>query len=97
MGPRKLVLFAVFCAPVLPAAKKPVTLETLMQGGRGGAGGGAAVWAPDGRRFAYFSGRKVMLYDVPAKSEKELISLEPLEAAAAKPPAAEVFECRTAG
>ena len=28
------------------------------------------VWAPDGKRFAYFQGGEIMLYDVAAKTEK---------------------------
>jgi dipeptidyl-peptidase-4 len=77
------------------AEKKPVTIEALTErtgGGRGGGGGGAPVWAPDGKHFAFTQGRNIMLYDVPSKSQKELVSLEPMDAAAVAPPEAAVFD-----
>jgi len=78
----------------LYAEKKPVTLEALTErgGGRGAGGGGAPVWAPDGRRFAFTLGRNIMLYDVPSKSQKELVSLELMDAATVAPPEAVVFD-----
>ncbi|MDQ6760499.1 MAG: DPP IV N-terminal domain-containing protein [Acidobacteriota bacterium] len=75
------------------AEKKPITLDVLSQGGRGAFDpGGTPNWAPDGKRFAYFKGKQVMLYDVPAKSERELLTLGPLQAAATKVPEPERFE-----
>jgi dipeptidyl-peptidase-4 len=73
----------VLCALTLCAQKKPITIDTLMEisGGRRDLGG-APVWAPDGAHFAYLKGKQIMLYDVAAKTEKELLSLEPLEKAA---------------
>src|SRR5258708_12556029 len=90
---------------VLPAAlvfaqekspqKKPVTLESLAagRGGRGGFGdaGGPPTWAPDGKTFAFRQGRNLMLYNAATKSSKEILSLEPLDAAAVRPPAEERF------
>src|ERR1700689_3872169 len=46
-------------------------------------------WSPDGKRFAYFQGDEIALYDVAAKSVKILLSLGPLVKAAvpvAEPP-----------
>src|SRR5947209_11161422 len=63
-----------------------------MQGGRAGGAGGEVNWAPDGKHFAYFKGKQIMLYDVPGKRERELLSLEPLESAASKVPASETFD-----
>ena len=54
--------------------------------------GGTPVWAPDGKHFAYFQGKQVMLYDVAAKTEKELLSLEPLEKAAVPVPEPQRFD-----
>jgi len=51
-----------------------------------GAGAISAIWAPDGRHFVYRNGKSVMLYDVPGKNEKELLSLDSLERAAVRPP-----------
>src|SRR5579871_2911465 len=87
--------FAVIaaCALSLLAQKKPITIDTLMEppGGRRDAGG-PAVWAPDGAHFAYLKGKQIMLYDVAAKSEKELLSLEPIEKAATPVPEAQRFD-----
>src|SRR5260370_29257846 len=87
-------LFAVsfVCALALCAQKKPITLETLTQTPPRRDAGGTPIWAPDGKRFAYLKGRQIMLYDVPSKSEKELLSLEPLEKAAVPAPERERFD-----
>jgi len=82
------------CALPLAAQKKPITLDTVVEQGRGGRGGGGGrvVWAPDGKRFAHLQENRVMLYDVAAKSDSELLPLEPLEKAAAPMPEAERFD-----
>jgi dipeptidyl-peptidase 4 len=75
------------------AQKKPITIDTLTE--RVGATRetpGAIVWAPDGKRFAYLKNNRVMLYDVRARAEKELLSLDPLEDAAVAPPQSEPFD-----
>jgi hypothetical protein len=46
----------------------------------------------DTSAFAYFQGSEVMLYDVAAKSEKTLLSLEPLEKAAVPVPEPQRFD-----
>ncbi len=89
---RRLLFLITFSALALLAAKKPITLDVLTQSGRGMEGGGPPVWAPDGKHFAYVKTKKLTLYDVPTKAEKELISLDALEAAATKPPPNEKFE-----
>ena len=68
------------------AQKKPVTLDALNQGGgRGGRGGGPVTWAPDGKSFVFRQGRAIMQYDPAAKSSKEIVNTEALDAAAVKP------------
>jgi hypothetical protein len=49
------------------AQKQPITLETLSAGGRGGGRGGAGfagppTWMPDGARFVFRQGRRLMRY-----------------------------------
>lgn len=83
----RLWLLALLIAPAF-AQKKPITLETLNQGGgRGGRGGGPVNWAPDGKTFVFRQGRSLRIYDPATKGSKELISTEALDAAAVKPPA----------
>ncbi len=47
---------------------------------------GAPIWAPEGKRFLYQEGRQLWLYDIGARSQQPLVSLEALEAAAVKLP-----------
>jgi dipeptidyl-peptidase 4 len=95
MLPRHALL-ALVCALSLFAQKKPITIDSLIEGGRSGAGhgegSGGLVWAPDGTRFATLRGSRIMLYDVAAKSEKELLSIEPMEKAAVRVPGPERFD-----
>src|SRR5271166_1845677 len=89
---RPLLVLLAFTT-VFAAGKKPVTIDALMEkSGRGAASAGTPIWAPDGKRFITIQEKKVLLYDVPAKSEKELLSLDPLEAAAVAPPEPEAFD-----
>ena len=87
---RSFVVYILF-ALALCAEKKPITLETIAQN-PARRESAAIVWAPDGKRFAYLRGRQVMLYDVPSKSEKELLSLESLQKAAVPVPERERFD-----
>ena len=90
---RPLALLLALCCAEAGAEKKPITLDVVSQGGRGSLdAGGAPNWAPDGKRFAYFKGKQIMLYDVPAKSERELLSLSVLQAVAIKVPEPETFD-----
>ncbi|HYL76063.1 MAG TPA: DPP IV N-terminal domain-containing protein [Bryobacteraceae bacterium] len=90
---RSFVLYAI-CALSLSAQKKPITIESITQRSAGARAdfGGSPVWAPDGTHFAYTKGRQIMLYDVTAKTEKELLALEALEKAAVPVPEAQRFD-----
>lgn len=90
-----LFRWCLACALVIPALlaqKKPITIETLTD--RIGSGGfrGEVVWAPDGQRFAYLQNDRVMLYDVRARSARELLALDAVEKAAVAPPETERFD-----
>src|SRR5580658_255536 len=74
------------------AQKKPITIDTLVERGAGPRGEATPSWAPDGKRFAHFQANHVMLYDVAAKSEKELLTLDPLEKAAVPVPEPQRFD-----
>ena len=85
---RKLALCLIFAGAAF-AQKKPITLETLSQAGRGGGRGGlggAQVWMPDGKSFLSRQGRDLVAYDVATKSRKTVISLAALDDAAVMPP-----------
>ena len=73
-------MIALLFAPQLAAAKKPVTLETLAE--HHAAGPGEPVWAPDGTRFAYLDGSKLMLREAVSKDSREILDLELLQSAA---------------
>jgi dipeptidyl-peptidase-4 len=90
---RLRILVCVFAFPlaVLYAEKKPITIDTVLDSGRGGESPGKPVWAPDGRRFLHEQGKRLMLYDVPSKHDKLLLPLDALEAAATKPKEGEPF------
>lgn len=51
----------------------------------------AAIWAPDGRGFAYAEERKLWSYAVPGGAKKELVALADLEKVAIKVPQPELF------
>ena len=71
--------------------KKPITLESMNAGGRGGGrgGAGAATWAPDGKTFVFRQGRSLMIYDPSTQSSKDLVALDAMDAAAVNPPPAD--------
>jgi dipeptidyl-peptidase-4 len=80
---------SIATAGLLWAAKKPLTIDAIVEAHHDRAE--PAIWAPDGRRFAHEKDNRVYLYDVPSRSDKELLSLEPLEKLAVEPPPAAVF------
>ena len=66
--------------------RRPITLDSMNQGGRGGGGGrGAAAptWAPDGKTFVFRQGRSLAIYDPATRSSKDLVAVEAMDAAAA--------------
>src|ERR1019366_4047124 len=59
--------------------KRPITLDSMSQGGRGGGGGrGAAAptWAPDGKTFVFRQGRSLAIYDPATRRSKDLVAVE---------------------
>jgi dipeptidyl-peptidase 4 len=77
-------LLALVLAPALFAQKKPITLDTLNQAGRGGGRGGMALWAPDGKTFVTRRAGNLDIYDPATRTSKELVSTQPIDAAAVK-------------
>src|SRR6516225_7027515 len=88
----KKVAICLFFAVAAFGQKKPITLETL-QGGRGGgrgrAGAGPSIWAPDGKTFLVRQGRNINVYDPATQTSKLVIDTTEIDAAAVGPPAEE--------
>ncbi|MGP0073056.1 MAG: S9 family peptidase [Bryobacteraceae bacterium] len=81
----RAIFFTSLVTVSLFGQKKPITIDTVVQQTQENPAP-EVVWAPDGKRFAYFHGSEVMLYDIAPKSEKTLLSLAPLEKAAVPVP-----------
>src|SRR5581483_12266677 len=90
---RAAVICVAVAAPLL-AARKPITLDVIMDQPHGAHGGGTAIWAPDGTRFVHDDRGRVMLYDPAKKNDSELFKMEDLERAATPVPEAERFAWR---
>ncbi|MEP6963686.1 MAG: DPP IV N-terminal domain-containing protein, partial [Acidobacteriota bacterium] len=72
----------------LSAQKKPITLEALQEIGRqspSGAPGNPQAWSPDGTRFIYRQGTRLVVYDASTQQSKELLDTAPLSKAATNP------------
>lgn len=79
-----LLVFAQFSAQ---AQKRPVTLETLSQGGgRGGGAAQPAAWSPDGKRFLVRQAGELAVYDPATKTTRNLVSAADIDAAAKSVP-----------
>ena len=83
-----LVCAVAACAAY--AAKKPVTIDAVLEGGHADHGG--IVWAPDGTRFVHEDNGHVMLYDPAKQSDTELFTMGPLENAAVPVPEEKQFD-----
>ncbi len=87
---RAAALFLV-CAPAcLLAQKKAITLETLDEAARLTAEGpgNPVAWAPDGKRFLYREGRRLIVYDPATRSSQDLIDTSEMDASAVRPASA---------
>lgn len=81
----RLLPLAFLLLPHCEAGKKPVTIEAVTSVKARDVG--PAIWAPDGKRFVYREAGKLYLWDIPARTSRELISLDVLEKAARRPQA----------
>lgn len=79
-----LLLLLLLLAPAF-GQKKPITLETLNLPPRRDTPG-PAVWAPNGKMFAYEQGDKLMIYNPARKSSRMVVSTEAMSDAAVKVP-----------
>jgi dipeptidyl-peptidase-4 len=92
---RPAILFLA-CASLVfsqetPAQKKPITLETMEEAARltPQGPGNPVAWSPDGQRFLYRQGSRLVIYDPATGSSKDLIETAAMESAAVRPAPAE--------
>jgi dipeptidyl-peptidase-4 len=83
--PVRFIVLTAVIAISLFAQKKPITIDAVIQQSHENETP-PVVWAPDGKRFAYFQGSEVRLYDIGAKTERTLLALDPLEKVAVPVP-----------
>ena len=89
--PRSLrVLVFAALVPALFAAKKPVTIDALINAPS--TRHGAVTWAPDGTHFITNERGTLSLYDVRSGKARDVIALDKLESAAVKVPAPVLFD-----
>lgn len=89
---RLLFALAVF-SPILPAQKKPVTIDDVLNRFKPNAPRPVdPVWSPDDQRFVYIEGGKLILFDIASKAKRELIAMKQLNDSAAPVPEPEVFD-----
>ena len=77
---------------LLAAAKKPITIDTLMESSDHSAHAGPPVWSPTGKELVFQRGGKLWLYDIGARKTQELLDLSELEKTAVKPLEDEAFD-----
>jgi dipeptidyl-peptidase 4 len=88
---RRGVLFIAFvCCLQLTAAKKPVTVEAVINAPASRFG--SVVWSTDGERFIENDRGELQVYDVRSGKESRVVAMEELERAAVKSPAPAVFD-----
>ncbi|MGA2712175.1 MAG: alpha/beta fold hydrolase [Bryobacteraceae bacterium] len=86
----RAILLALVFSLQLTAAKKPVTVEAVVNTPRPDFGN--VTWAPDGERFIANERGELSVYDVRSGKSRSVIALEELEHAAVKSPPAAVFD-----
>jgi dipeptidyl-peptidase-4 len=88
---RPAFLFLACVPACLLAQKKPITLETMEEAARlpPQGPGNPVAWSPDGKRFLYRQGRRLVIYDPASGSSKDLIDTAAMDSAAVRPEAAQ--------
>src|SRR3984885_14676394 len=84
------ILLALVFALQLTAAKKPITVEAVVNAPPSRFGN--VTWAPDGERFIANERGELSVYDVRSGKSRDVIALEELERAAVKSPPPAVFD-----
>src|SRR5580698_4821399 len=75
-----LIVAFLLLAQEKPAAKKPVTIDAVVNAPASPLG--TITWAPDGERFIFTERGELTLYDIRSGKERSVIALDKLENAA---------------
>lgn len=86
----RAILLALVFSLQLTAAKKPVTVEALVNTPPPRFGN--VTWAPDGERFITDERGELSVYDVRSGKSRSIVALEELERAAVKGPPQALFD-----
>ncbi len=87
----RIILLLIFLPALSTAAKKPITIDTLMEPGAR-RGDSAIVWSPDGHRFVAVQDKKLILYDVAGKQQRDVMPMSKIEDLARNVPEAATFD-----
>lgn len=85
-----LLVAALLLAQKTPAAKKPVTIDAVVNAPPSPLT--PITWAPDGERFIFTERGELSLYDIRSGKERSVIALEKLQNAAVPAPPSPVFD-----
>jgi dipeptidyl-peptidase-4 len=84
------IAVGLFFAVILPAQKKPVTVDAVINAP--GSRLGVITWAPDGERYIFTDRGELSLYEIRSGKERSVIALDKLQNAAVPSPPAPVFD-----
>src|SRR5580698_4923708 len=84
------IAIGLFIAVILPAQKKPVTVDAVVNAPASRLG--AITWAPDGERYIFTDRGELSLYDIRSGKEHSVIALDKLQNAAVPSPPSPVFD-----
>jgi dipeptidyl-peptidase-4 len=87
---RWLAILLTLAACQLTAAKKPVTIDAVVNAP--GSRFGSIIWSPDGERFVLNERGELSVYDVKSSKQRPIVAMDELERAAVKSPPAPVFD-----
>ena len=71
------IAVGLFFAVILPAQKKPVTVDAVINAP--GSRLGVITWAPDGERYIFIDRGELSLYDVRSGKERSVLALDKLQ------------------
>jgi dipeptidyl-peptidase-4 len=88
----RLVAFLLALPLLVSAAKKPITIDTVMESADRAEHPSPPIWSPNGKEFVFQKSEKLWLYDVGSRKAAELLDLGELDKTAVKPPDDDAFD-----